>query len=137
VYSYLCAIRQSQQNKVNNNINMSSGIARGRLAEERKAWRRDHPIGFYARPTATGDGSSNMFLWEAGIPGKDGSDWAGGVFKVRMEFSEEYPSRPPKCKLHTVLFSIDMHLVSWFGLARVHCIALRMQSRFLCSERVE
>jgi ubiquitin-conjugating enzyme E2 I len=76
----------------------SSGIARGRLAEERKAWRRDHPIGFYARPTSSGDGSSNMFIWEAGIPGKDGSDWAGGIFKVRMEFGEEYPSRPPKCK---------------------------------------
>jgi ubiquitin-conjugating enzyme E2 I len=60
----------------------SSGIARGRLAEERKAWRRDHPIGFYARPTSSGDGSSNMFIWEAGIPGKDGSDWAGGKYRI-------------------------------------------------------
>jgi hypothetical protein len=28
-----------------------SGIATGRLAEERKAWRKDHPFGFIARPT--------------------------------------------------------------------------------------
>jgi ubiquitin-conjugating enzyme E2 I len=77
---------------------MSAGIAKGRLSEERKAWRKDHPIGFYARPTSKGDGSSDMFTWEAGIPGKSGTDWEGGLFKVRMEFSEEYPSRPPKCK---------------------------------------
>jgi ubiquitin-conjugating enzyme E2 I len=94
---------------------MSSGIARGRLAEERKAWRRDHPIGFYARPTSSGDGSSNMFIWEAGIPGKDGSDWAGGIFKVRMEFGEEYPSRPPKCKLPvTVQYTVFLILYCCF-----------------------
>jgi hypothetical protein len=77
---------------------MSAGIAKGRLAEERKAWRRDHPIGFYARPTSSSDGSSNMFVWDAGIPGKEQTDWSGGIFKVRLEFSEDYPSRPPKCK---------------------------------------
>lgn len=31
------------------NNNTMSGIARGRLAEERKSWRRDHPVGFYTR----------------------------------------------------------------------------------------
>ena len=76
----------------------SSGIAKGRLQEERKAWRKDHPIGFYAKPAANGDGSTNMFVWTSGIPGKVGTDWEGGVYKVAMEFSEEYPSRPPKCK---------------------------------------
>ena len=74
------------------------GIAQGRLAEERKAWRKDHPIGFYARPSSKDDGSSDIMVWEAGIPGKEETDWAGGVYKVRLEFSEEYPSKPPKCK---------------------------------------
>ena len=78
---------------------MSSGIARGRLVEERKAWRRDHPFGFYARPTSKGDGSSDIMKWEAGIPGKEGTDWENGVFKVSMEFSDDYPSKPPKCKI--------------------------------------
>ena len=77
---------------------MSAGIARGRLKEERKAWRRDHPYGFYARPLAKGDGSSDIMHWECGVPGKEGSDWEGGVFKVSMEFSDDYPSKPPKCK---------------------------------------
>lgn len=77
---------------------MSGGIARGRLLEERKAWRKDHPVGFWARPVAGTDGSSDIFKWDAGIPGKAGTDWEGGVYKVRMEFSDDYPSRPPKCK---------------------------------------
>ena len=81
---------------------MSSGIARGRLVEERKAWRKDHPYGFYARPVSNGDGSSNIMRWESGIPGKANTDWEGGVFKVSMEFSEDYPSKPPKCKRMSV-----------------------------------
>jgi hypothetical protein len=39
-----------------------------------------------------------MFKWKAGIPGKEGTDWDGGVYTVSMEFSEEYPARPPRCK---------------------------------------
>ncbi len=70
--------------------------------EERKAWRRDHPYGFFARPVSNGDGSSDIMKWEAGVPGKEGTDWEGGVFKVSMEFSEDYPSKPPKCTLFCV-----------------------------------
>jgi ubiquitin-conjugating enzyme E2 I len=81
---------------------MSAGIARSRLVEERKAWRKDHPVGFYARPESKGDGSSDLMKWKAGIPGKAGTDWEGGVFTVSMEFSEEYPSKPPKCKFSSL-----------------------------------
>jgi ubiquitin-conjugating enzyme E2 I len=82
---------------------MSSAIAQGRLREERKLWRRDHPIGFWAKPLTNPDGSEARNAhggssWEAGIPGKAGTDWEGGVYKVLLEFSDEFPSRPPKCK---------------------------------------
>lgn len=33
-----------------------SGVARGRLAEERKQWRKDKPFGFHARPVSKDDG---------------------------------------------------------------------------------
>jgi len=49
-----------------------SGICRPRLAEERKQWRKDHPFGFYAKPTKAPDGSMNLLEWEVGIPGKEG-----------------------------------------------------------------
>jgi ubiquitin-conjugating enzyme E2 I len=37
-----------------------SGIAAGRLAEERKAWRKDHPFGFTALPVKNEDGTMNL-----------------------------------------------------------------------------
>ena len=49
-----------------------SGIAVGRLSEERKNWRKDHPHNFYARPIKKDDGTSDIMTWETGIPGKEG-----------------------------------------------------------------
>jgi ubiquitin-conjugating enzyme E2 I len=103
---------------------MSGGIAKGRLSEERKAWRKDHPIGFYAKPHSNGDGSTNFFKWVAGIPGKPSTDWEGGIYTVTMEFSEEYPSRPPKCKLFlknyftTIGFGDEFYLSSCYRLGK-------------------
>ena len=68
-----------------------SGIAIGRLLGERSDWRKSHPVDFYARPTKNLDNSNNIMTWEAGIPGKTGTDWEGGVYKVLMEFPAEYP----------------------------------------------
>ena len=67
----------------------------------------------YARPVSKGDGSSDIMKWEAGIPGKEDTDWAGGTFKVSMEFSEDYPSKPPKCKslfFFSSQFEASIHL---------------------------
>lgn len=61
-----------------------SGIAAGRLAEERKAWRKDHPFGFVARPALNPDGTRNLFNWECAIPGKKGTIWEGGLYRVRF-----------------------------------------------------
>ncbi|EGA75732.1 E2 SUMO-conjugating protein ubc9 [Saccharomyces cerevisiae] len=36
--------------------------------------------------------------WEAGIPGKEGTNWAGGVYPITVEYPNEYPSKPPKVK---------------------------------------
>ena len=68
-----------------------SGIAIGRLTQERKDWRKEHPVNFYARPMKSADNANDIMNWEAGIPGKEGTDWEGGVYRVTMEFPEEYP----------------------------------------------
>ena len=41
-----------------------AGIAEGRLREERRSWRKDHPIGFVARPRSKADGSTDLLNWD-------------------------------------------------------------------------
>ena len=124
-----------------------AGISAARLTEERKAWRRDHPFGFIAvrrrfhllflrkrpslqRPSKNADGTLNLLNWECGIPGKTGTSWEGGLFKLRkrrarmnsslqcsslvvgMVFKDDYPSTPPKCKFEPPLFHPNIYPVS-------------------------
>ncbi|CBI19485.3 hypothetical protein VitviT2T_027525 [Vitis vinifera] len=88
---------------------MSGGIARGRLAEERKAWRKNHPHGFVAKPETGPDGSVNLMVWHCTIPGKAGTDWEGGYFPLTLHFSEDYPSKPPKCKFPQGFFHPNVY----------------------------
>ncbi|KAI8125993.1 SUMO-conjugating enzyme UBC9 [Lucilia cuprina] len=66
-----------------------SGIAITRLGEERKAWRKDHPFGFVARPAKNPD--------------------VGGLYKLRMIFKDDYPTSPPKCKFEPPLFHPNVY----------------------------
>lgn len=84
--------------------NPMASLAQTRLREERKAWRKDKPFGFWARPLTNADGSLDIMKWEAGIPGKDGTIWEHGEFYLTMIFSEDYPTKPPKCQFKPVLF---------------------------------
>ncbi|KAH8488006.1 hypothetical protein POPTR_014G024950v4 [Populus trichocarpa] len=85
------------------------GIARGRLAEERKSWRKNHPHGFVAKPDNAQDGSLDLMVWKCIIPGKPGTDWEGGFFPLSLHFSEDYPSKPPKCKFPQGFFHPNVY----------------------------
>ena len=86
-----------------------SGIALDRLRSERKSWRKDHPHGFFARPMRNSDGSTNLLIWKCGIPGKMNTAWQGGLYRLTMYFSEEYPNKPPKCKFDRALFHPNIY----------------------------
>ncbi|BFZ61909.1 SUMO conjugating enzyme Hus5 [Saitoella coloradoensis] len=86
-----------------------SGLSRNRLQEERKQWRRDHPFGFWAKPNKAEDGAMDLMNWSVGIPGKTGTLWEGGLYKLAMIFPEEYPSKPPKCKFTPPLFHPNVY----------------------------
>ena len=40
--------------------------------------------------------SVNLMKWNCHIPGKSSTDWDGGYFPLSMEFTEDYPAKPPK-----------------------------------------
>ncbi|KAL7753507.1 SUMO conjugating enzyme Hus5 [Sorochytrium milnesiophthora] len=82
-----------------------SGICQARLQEERKQWRK----GFFCKPSKAADGTLNMMLWEAGIPGKKETPWEGGLYKVVLAFPDDYPSKPPKVKFTPPLFHPNVY----------------------------
>ncbi len=81
-----------------------SSLARIRLRLERKAWRKQHPFGFFAHPSKNEDGSNNLLRWKCGIAGKVGSAWEGGLYRLTMFFTEDFPNKPPTCKFDAVLW---------------------------------
>ena len=85
------------------------GIAQSRLSEERKMWRKDHPFGFVAKPTQNPDGTLNLKVWEFAIPGKKSTPWEGGLYKGTMNFSDEYPTSPPKVQFAPDFFHPNVY----------------------------
>lgn len=84
-------------------------IATARLLEERKMWRKDHPVGFHAQPQTLQDGTINLFQWICAIPGKEGTSWEGGLYPLTIHFSEEYPAEPPRCAFDTGFFHPNIY----------------------------
>ncbi|TYG48969.1 hypothetical protein ES288_D10G057900v1 [Gossypium darwinii] len=48
-------------------------------------------------------------VWHCVIPDKKGTDWEGGYFPLTLNFSEEYPSKPPKCKFPNGFFHPNVY----------------------------
>ena len=85
-----------------------SGIAAGRLQAERKAWRKDHPPEFVARPKSTADGATNLMAWECRVPGKKGTPWEGCTINLELRFTENYPIDPPKVMTVPILWHLNV-----------------------------
>ena len=72
-------------------------LALSRLKKEKKEWKASHPPGFIARPISSSEGTTNFLKWECFIPGKKGTVWEAGKYRMIMDFTQEYPVRPPRC----------------------------------------
>lgn len=66
-------------------------------AHHRTRRAQDHPHGFVAKPQSLPDGTQNIMKWDCVIPGKAGTVWEGANIPMTMEFTDDYPSKPPKC----------------------------------------
>jgi hypothetical protein len=65
------------------------------------------------------------------IPGKDGTIWANGLFPLTMEFSEDYPHKPPKCKFPAGLKPARLskfHILPFTSFFFLECILLSQRS---------
>ena len=48
-------------------------------------------------------------VWEAIIIGPDLTDWEGGVFKLKIEFNEDYPQKAPKVTFVSKIFHPNVY----------------------------
>ena len=74
-------------------------LAKRRLKREAIQMERDPPENCYASPS-----EESIFFWYASIIGPLDSPFEGGVFKLTMEFSEDYPFMPPIVKFVTKIY---------------------------------
>ena len=58
--------------------------------------------------SATPEGDS-LFRWNAVIFGPGETIWDGGIFHLILEFTEEYPNKPPKVKFLTKMFHPNIY----------------------------
>ncbi len=47
--------------------------------------------------------------WEAVILGPDETEWEGGVFNLKIEFGEDYPTKPPKVTFLTKMYHPNIY----------------------------
>ena len=60
-------------------------MARGRLAEERKSWRKDKPFGFHARPETVSDGCGPaLAVWTNVAPA-----WTADTARLHRLFTQD------------------------------------------------
>lgn len=62
-----------------------------RIQREHLDFQKDAPENCSAGPRG-----ENIYVWDAVIVGPEDSPYAGGLFKLEIHFSSEYPFKPPK-----------------------------------------
>ena len=81
-----------------------SSEARKRLLKDFKEIQNDTQTGIAAAPE-----SDNIMKWKAIIFGPEDTPWEDGVFKLNLEFSEEYPHKPPHVNFTTKIFHPNVY----------------------------
>ena len=77
---------------------MSQAVTR--LQKEIKKFNEEENEGLSAGPKD----DSDLFKWEASLQGPEGSPFEGGTFKLELEFPKDYPFKPPKAVLKTMIY---------------------------------
>uniref|UniRef100_A0AC35GEM4 UBC core domain-containing protein n=1 Tax=Panagrolaimus sp. PS1159 TaxID=55785 RepID=A0AC35GEM4_9BILA len=77
---------------------------RRRLMRDFKKLQDDPPPGISGAPC-----ESNIMIWEAVIVGPPDTPFEDGTFKLKLEFTEEYPNKPPTVKFISKMFHPNIY----------------------------
>ncbi|OZC09103.1 unnamed protein product [Onchocerca ochengi] len=78
--------------------------SRRRLMRDFKKLQEDPPAGVSGAPT-----EDNILMWEAIIFGPQDTPFEDGTFKLTLEFTEEYPNKPPTVKFVSKMFHPNVY----------------------------
>lgn len=67
--------------------------------------KQEPPEGCSASPIS----DDNMFVWNATLVGPQDTPWEGGVFQLRITFSEQYPEKPPRVRFTSEIFHPNVY----------------------------
>ncbi|XP_060082248.1 uncharacterized protein LOC132561577 [Ylistrum balloti] len=80
-------------------------MAERRLKRELKAMQTDPPEGITAEPV-----EDDLYHWEATIMGPADTVYAGGKFKLDINFPVDYPFKPLKIQFKTKIYHININV---------------------------
>merc|ERR1712241_1001175 len=78
--------------------------ARRRLMRDFKRLQQDPPAGVSGAPS-----DNNIMLWNAVIFGPHDTPFEDGTFKLTIEFTEEYPNKPPTVRFVSKMFHPNVY----------------------------
>jgi ubiquitin-conjugating enzyme E2 A len=52
---------------------------------------------------------NNLFVWTAYIEGPEKTIWEGGLFELKLDFPQDYPSKPPSVKFISKIFHPNVY----------------------------
>ncbi len=110
-----------------------TSAARRRLVNDLKRLEIEETNGIFASPT-----ENNILSWDAVIFGPEETHWEGGSFKLLLEFTEEYPTKPPLVRFVTNMYHpniygdgkicLDILTNQWSPIYDVHTVLTSIQS---------
>ena len=81
-----------------------ASAARRRLLKDLQKIKNEKDDGYEAAPC-----EDNILLWKAVIYGPEETIWEGGTFRLQIECSEEYPTKPPVVVFKTAMYHPNIY----------------------------
>ena len=97
--------KEKKKKKKDKKKKSSRTPAQKRLMRDFKKITSDAPAGISTAPI-----DMNILKWQAVIFGPEETPWSGGTFKLLIDFSEEYPNKPPNVKFETKMFHPNVYV---------------------------